>query len=130
MRELISLWGKRLESVVAAERGEKRFKDALRANEYVHVMGHDSSILEIVLGRGNGIFRRDTYTRLIWSERHPAQAPFAFKSYVSAESPDKPKQEFHNDAEFEPEFLTAAAVEEILFDPSLGYDSSNAEEAA
>lgn len=130
MREKIAEWGKRLEAEVATERGENRFNAALRPNEYMHVVGHDSSILEIVLGRGDGIFRQDTYTRIIWSEPHPEQAPFAFKSYVSADSPDKPKQEFHNDHEFEHRFLTAAEVEEILFDPSLKWDSANAEGAA
>lgn len=117
MKELIAAWGKRLESEVAAERGKARFKDAVEACEFVHVLGHDSSILEIVLNRGFGIYEPNVYTRVVWSERNPPGTPLLFKSYTSENNPDKPKQEFHNDITadtFKAEYFTAAQVEGFL----------------
>jgi hypothetical protein len=117
MKEIIAAWAKRLEAEVAAERGKARFKDAVEVCEFVHVFGHDSSILEIVLNRGFGIYEPNVYTRIVWSEHNPPETPFLFKSYASADNQDKPKQEFHNDITadtFKPEYFTAAQVEERL----------------
>ena len=117
MKELIAAWAKRLETEVAAERSKARFKDAVEACEFVHVLGHDSSILEIVLNRGFGIYEPNIYTRVVWSERNPPETPFLFKSYTSEENPDKPKQEFHNDITadtFKAEYFTVAQIERFL----------------
>ncbi len=113
MKELIAAWGKEIERLVTADRGHTKFKHAVELNEYVHVMGHDSSILEIVLGCGAGIYMPNRYTRVVWSERNPPETPFAYESYESKEYPDKSKQEFHNAVRYGtavPEYLTAAQV--------------------
>ena len=122
MKELIAAWGKQLEALVAADRGHGKFKHAVGANEYVHVFGPDSSMLEIVIDWGAGIYCFNRYTRIIWSERNPPEAPFAYKSYEY--NPDfevwpnadtrKSKQAFFDDKDFKPEYLTAAQVEERL----------------
>ncbi len=122
MKEFIAAWAKRLESEVAAERGKARFKDAVEVCEFVHVLGHDSSMLETVLNRGFGIYEPNVYTRIVWSERNPPETPFVYKSYEynpdfeawPRADPRKPKQAFFDDKDFKPEYLTAAQVEKKL----------------
>lgn len=114
MREYIARWGKELERRVTAERGGTKFKDVIRQGEYVNVIGHDSSILEIVIGRSFGIFQENIYTRIVWSEQHPKEAPFAFKHYLTAQWL-KPKQEFFDDKEFKCRFVTKEFIEKELF---------------
>jgi|SRR3989344_4392487 len=134
MREKIADWGKRLEALVVVERGQTRFKDAVRPNEYVHVFGHDSSMLEIVLDRGISIYRSNQYTRIVWSEQNPHEAPFSYTSYEynpdlaerPEADPEKPKQAWYDDQEWKKEFLTAAAVEKILFNPLSSIDAEAA----
>lgn len=133
MRELIAKWCKRLEADVAAERGEAKFKEAVGLNEYVHVFAPDSSMLEVVLERGWGIYRKNRYTRIVWSANHPAEVPFLYKSYeynpnLEKEpwaNPEKPKQAFYDDKEFKADFMTAVAIEEVFFNKEVALEDDS-----
>lgn len=123
MREKISEWSKRLEALVAKERGGARFADVQRPNEYINMMGLDSSILEIVLNRPEAGYEINIYTRVVWSERNPPDTPFTFARYVYVPysededpQPHKPKQAFFDDKDFaERQEYAAAAIEKRLF---------------
>lgn len=122
MKALIAAWAKRLEALVAADRGQVKFKHAVGGDEYIHVFGPDSSMLEIVIDWGAGIYCFNRYTRVIWSKRNPPETPFVYKSYEynpdfeawPRADPRKPKQAFFDDKDFKPEYLTAAQVEKRL----------------
>lgn len=115
MREMITQCVKELETRVAAERGGAKYKEVRRPNEYIEAIGHDSSILQVVLNRDIEPYCSNVYTRVVWSERNPSGTPFAFKRYWALDFTEKPKQAFHDDKKFEFEFLTKEQVEKRLF---------------
>lgn len=140
MREQISLWARALEGKAAQARNGKTFAEVRLPNEYVNTLGHDSSILEVVLSLGEAPYRMNIYTRVVWSESHPKDKPFAFVRYIYDPKPKKtpgkvtqnggvtviemdvdddfdsgkPKQAFYDDKSFASDLLTAAEVEKKL----------------
>jgi hypothetical protein len=140
MREQISLWAKALEAQVVAERAGKRFSEVMKQNEYINTMGHDASILDVVLERGKEPFRINVYTRVVWSEEHPKNKPFAFMRYTYNPEPkkvagtpvmkdgayvipieieddfdrEKPKQAFYDDKSLASECFSAEEIERRL----------------